>query len=262
MKKYLSIPKVQIVVILFLFFLLQASLLGIQIAFSLFALCVGLTVFFDIVFTYLRRKVVFDKPFAAIVTGLILTLIIDPSATWYQIALIAAGAMATKNFLRVSRHIFNPAASGLFFGWVFFKLNPSWWAATLHRGDTAQIFNIALYIVLFLIALVSLRRLGKYGAVVTYVVLYGLLSIVFFSSSPASVLQTAIAPGVLFYALLMLPEPMTSPVKKLRQVLYGAFVAGMQMLLIVVSTKFAFANPPDFTIIALLLGNLLFFKYR
>ncbi len=236
--------------------------MGIQTAFSLFALCVGLTVFFDILFTYLRRRVFFDKPFAAIVTGLILTLIIDPSATWYQIAVIVAGAMATKNFLRISRHIFNPAASGLLLGWVFFKLNPSWWAATLHRGDNAQIFNIALYILLFLIALVSLRRLGKYYAVMTYVVLYGLLSMVFFSSSPMSVFQTAIGPGVLFYALLMLPEPMTSPVKKLRQVFYGAFVALAQMLLVVMSTRLAFVNPPDFTIIALLLGNLLFFKYR
>lgn len=262
MNTYLQMPKVEIIIILLLFFFVVTSVIGLPIALFLLATCVGCAVVLDIVFTYERRKKFF-KPFAAIVTGLILALIIDPSAAWYQILAICAAAMALKNFVRIgNRHIFNPAASGLVVGWVLFGLQPSWWGATLYSGDTA-LLNIVIYVLLAAIAYVSCYKLGRYNSVVSYIVVYTVLFTLITSSlSVSSLIQTMVSPGMLFYALLMLCEPMTSPVNKKRQLLYGSTVAGLNAIFLYVSFGMGISNIPDASLLALLIGNLLFFKLR
>ncbi len=261
MKKYITMPKVRIIGILLLLFAVVASQIGVSKALVLLVTCVSFTVLLDTIFTYIRRRKYF-KPFAAIVTGLILTLIIDPSAPWYQILVICAGAMAIKNFVRFgNRHIFNPAASGLLVGFVLFNLNPSWWAATLYRGDSL-ILNILIYLLLVAIAYIC-YKIGRYYSVFSYLLLYAVLFLFVTSSwSMQSFIKTISSPGMLFFALLMLPEPMTSPVNKKRQLAYGSIVASLNALLVYLSFNLRVTNIPDSSILALLIGNMLFFRFR
>lgn len=254
-------PKVQIIGILLLYFAVVASLIGLPTALFLLVICVGSTVFLDSIFTYIRRIQHF-KPFAAIVTGLILTLIIDPSATWYQILVICTAAIGIKNFARFGdRHVLNPAASGLFVGWIVFGLQPSWWGATVYRGGDSMILNMSIYVLLLAIAYVSCYKIGRYNSVFSYVLLYAALFLFITSSfSIQGFARTIVNPGILFYALLMLPEPMTSPVNKKWQLMYGSIVAVINVLLVYVVFTSKVENFPDSSIIALLFGNILFFK--
>lgn len=258
----IRLPKIQVAGFLFVFFCLSASIIGWGSALRLFVTCIGFTILFDLGFIYLRiRKLLF--PSAAIVTGLILTLIIEPSASWLQIAIIATAAMGMKNFVRISgRHVFNPAAFGLFAGWILFGLNPSWWAATLYPWDKQFLANIVLYVLFIGIAYISCYKLRRYLVAATYLMISFLFSI-FFSSSFIGALQTVISPGVLFFSVVMLVEPMTSPVRVKNQIIYGLFVAFVQILFLVIFRNFGIENlRPDASIIALLIGNLVFFKFR
>ncbi len=262
MPSLIRIPKVQVVGILFLFFLLALPHIGFSLAVYLLLLCVGSCVLFDIIFAYIRRRKFF-LPYAGMVTGLIITLIIDPSAIWYQILIICAAAIGIKNFLRIGgRHILNPAASGLMVGWVLFRLNPSWWGPTTFSGSEGVGLNIALYCLLALIALISCVRYKKYYAVITYLLGYILLSFFMNGLSASSLLKIIESPGTLFYALLMLPEPMTSPVKRERQAMYGGLIALISVMFVFAASKYGIGDLPDYSITALLIGNILFFKFR
>jgi Na+-translocating ferredoxin:NAD+ oxidoreductase RnfD subunit len=81
------------------------------------------------------------------------------------------------------------------------------------------------------------------------------------SLSLQNAVVTILNPGTFFYAFLMLVEPMTSPVKKSKQILYGVTVAALTIGLIH-SQKIAGISFFDVSLTALLLGNLLFFKFR
>ncbi|MBI2443318.1 MAG: RnfABCDGE type electron transport complex subunit D [Candidatus Levybacteria bacterium] len=263
MPSFLKLPKNQL--IFFLSFLLIAASprLGIFPAITVFLLCVGFCLAADIFFTYLRRRMLFF-PRSALITGLILTLIIDPQATWYQIIVIAAAAILIKNFVRpFGKHIFNPAASGLFTGWVAFGLYPSWWAPSAFTlSSFFAIPNLLILIPILLIGYVSLYGYRRYVSAATYgAVYFFLLFFTNLSTNLSTALGTILSFGTFFYAFLMLVEPMTSPVKKIRQALYGAFVAGCTIVLVYLQ-KTTGMTLFDVSLIALLLGNLLFFRFR
>lgn len=261
--RYIALPKVQIIGILLLFFTIVAPQVGIATALFLLAACVGFASLLDIIFTYIRiRK--YSNPFGAIVTGLILALIIDPSANWFQIFVVCAAAMGIKNFVRFgNRHVFNPAASGLFAGWAFFGMNSSWWGATLYSGEKALIMNTLMYILLIGIAYISCIKLSRYLIVLSYILIFSVLFLFATSSYSVDVFVKTIASfGMHFYAVLMLPEPMTSPANKKRQLMYGSVVAGIQAFFVYISFTMGITNIPDASIAALLIGNMLFFKLR
>lgn len=263
MFRFLRVPKNLIIVALSLLLITAAPKLGILQTTTLTLLCLGSNVAADLLFTYLRRRSFFI-PLSGIITGLILTLIIDTSATWYQMVLVGTAAMAIKNFVRPwGKHIFNPAASGLAVGWIFFGIQPSWWAPSPYDPtNTFSPANLLIFLPILLIGYVSLLRYRRYFSVVSYGLIYFLL---LFGTQIATSVATAVSAmlnlGTLFYALLMLVEPMTSPVKKNRQLLYGTAVAGLTIALIHMQRTGGFSFF-DVTLTALLLGNLLFFRFR
>lgn len=259
-------PKVQIALALLILFFIVFSRIGYVDAVRLLVFCVGFTVVSDVVFAFVRRKSLFTTPFSAVVTGLIFTLIVDTGATWYQICFMAVFAMTIKNFVRFKgRHVFNPAASGLVIGFFVFGLQPSWWGPTLFQGGFSNPSNIAIFIVLLAIGYVSAIRLKRYIAVVTYLLLSAILPMLITQNFSVDIFLTSIlSVGTLFFALLMLPEPMTSPVKPMRQVLYGGFVSSMVLVLVffVIGNNMFGDYIPDSSLVALLLGNAIFFTFR
>lgn len=150
MPSFLKIPKVQLTLALFLI-----SLTAIVKNFSLTSLSVilmalALSISFDLIFLYLRKIDLF-VPYAAIVSGFIIGLIIDPQSSWYQIALTAFFAMGFKNFLRLQqKHIFNPAGIGLVVLGLFAQ-SISWWGVSFQTILVNLNFqNILFFLILLL----------------------------------------------------------------------------------------------------------------
>lgn len=187
----------------------------------------------DLLFLKLRGKPFFF-PSAAIVSGIIIALLVSPDSPWYQILLPVVLAMWSKNFLRVSaRHVFNPAAFGLWLGGIIWGQNTSWWGVSWQQ---LTIHPLA-FIILLTPFLISALRLRRYFIQLAFLSLLVLLK--------ASILD----PALLFFASVMLPEPMTTPAKPTRQLAFGAAVALLSTI-----------NFPDPLLLALLAGNVLFFR--
>ncbi|MBI2017619.1 RnfABCDGE type electron transport complex subunit D [Candidatus Daviesbacteria bacterium] len=254
---YFKIPKVQLIITLLLIYLTSIFKFPTSTSLYLLIACVSLNVFFDLLFTYLRKRVFFT-PYAAIASGLIMALIINQSANLLQIIAAAFFAMGLKNFLRPGgRHIFNPVASGLFLAGLIFGEYIGWWGVSF---QTFSLQNILFFLILMLPGLVSILRLKKHYSFFSYILISSLASQLFFSSDPFS---TLLNPSILFFALVMLPEPMTSPVKPINQTLYGAIIALIPFLFALpllnqIQNYLAF----DPLLFALLLANLMFFRYR
>lgn len=256
----LKVPKVQLTICLLLVFIstLNVSLLN----FPLLIGSVSLTIFFDILFTFFRKKVLFI-PWAAIATGLIIALISDPHLGLYKLAVICFIAMASKNFLRISnKHIFNPAALGLFLGGIILNSSVSWWGVSFQTiTDKPWAF-----LVLLTPAYVSFYRMKRFGSILSFLLLYALLtSFLSHRLTPQVLINNLLDPTTIFFAIVMLAEPMTSPFKLKRQILYGIAVAITTLTLsypAISSFLSGLKLLPDVLIPSLLLANMLFFKYR
>ncbi|MBI3980752.1 RnfABCDGE type electron transport complex subunit D [Candidatus Microgenomates bacterium] len=247
------IPKVQLVLILLLVALsafLHYPLLTVA---RITILSVLFTVGSDLLLVYLRKHTLF-VPHAAMVTGLILGLTINPHLSWYGILLISIIAVVSKHFVQISRrHIFNPAAFGLIVGNVLLNDSVSWWGVSFQVLKLTPL-NIVLFLLLLLPILVSGIRMKRIGSISSFLLTFSILLFLQHQTSPLTILTD---PTVLFFALTMLPEPMTSPITLQRQILYGGFVA-------IAATVFFYLpfDVPDGLLPFLLLGNLAFFKFR
>jgi len=262
----LRIPKVQLTLFLLLIYLSALQTHNGLRYLTVFIFSVLFTIFFDLLFTFLRKKTLFI-PYAALTTGVIISLTVNPSLPWYSIAFIAFIAMGIKIFLRINnRHIFNPAAAGLVIGGILLRQPVSWWAVSFPINTTAPLLTSIKYLILISPLIVSAYRMRRYLTILAFLTLYTLL--IALSShmfSVTSLAGTLIDPTVLFFAAIMLPEPMTSPFTLNRQMLYGGFVAILAVLfsfLPFTSTILRANLLPDGLLPFLLVGNLLFFRFR
>ncbi|MEK9178191.1 MAG: RnfABCDGE type electron transport complex subunit D [Patescibacteria group bacterium] len=210
-------------------------------------------VFFDLLFLSLRRVKLFF-PSAAIATGIILSLIIDPFAPFYVLIAAPFAAIFSKNFIRMGRHIFNPAAFGALTIAILFSSQASWWGPSIYLGSP-------LYLLVFLPGLVSFYRMRRWRIISAFLLSYLILGTIFnlqFS------IYNLFDPTLIFFSLVMLPEPMTTPNHPKRQILFGAFVALITFVLpqLFQVSNLQFSMNIDPLILSLLLGNLLFFKFR
>ncbi|OGH10588.1 MAG: hypothetical protein A2857_06890 [Candidatus Levybacteria bacterium RIFCSPHIGHO2_01_FULL_36_15] len=265
MNLFLKLPKGQMV--LFLFFIALSALIEHPklLNFYIIFASVLFTIFFDLLFTYFRSKKLF-VPYAAIVTGIITGLIVNSSLSLYQIPLVCALSMGIKNFARVgNRHIFNPAGSGLVFGSIILGTHISWWAVSFQNIFSLQAKYIFSFLLLLAPVFVSGLKMKRYYAILSFLTLYTIFSqiVSLKSFSGESFLNTFFDPTVLFFSIVMLPEPMTSPVNSKRQILYAGFVALIsQLISLPILGNSIIQTIPDPLVSALLLGNLVFFKYR
>ncbi len=167
---------------------------------------------------------IFDLPTAfesSIITGLILSLIISPTLGLYNILFMLAAsglAMASKYILTYKhKHIFNPAAIAV----VLTALGPhqtaNWWIGT---GSMLPLVIIGGYLII--------RKIRREKMILVYLISTSLSTILFALISRVSV-STSIydmvfESAVFFLGLVMLTEPLTSPVKKKNQLIYGGIV--------------------------------------
>ena len=217
------------------------------------------TMVFDLVISYVRIRKLF-MPHAAMVTGMILTLLIDPTLAWYKIAAIAFIAMAIKNFIRINnKHIFNPAASGLLIGGLIFGSYVSWWGSSFQYSSNFNIQTLILYIILLSPLYVSAYRTKRYFSILSFIITYAVLAIINFGNSLNTFPVILFNPTVIFFSIVMLPEPLTSPSERNKQFIFGAIVAVLNFILasnIIAGSIFI----PDALLASLLISNLIFFK--
>lgn len=214
---------------------------------------------FDLLISYVRIRKLFI-PHAAMVTGMILALIVDPNLTWYKIAAIALIAITIKNFIRINnKHIFNPAASGLFIGGLIFGSYVSWWGSSFQYSNTFNIQTLILYIVLLSPLYVSVYRMRRHVSIISFMITYLVLTLATVGRSPSILLVTLLNPTLIFFSIVMLPEPMTSPSERNRQITYGILTAVLNFIIAsnIVSGKIFI---PDTLIASLLISNLALFK--
>lgn len=254
-RQIMRTPKAQLAVLLLAIYLTTAAQFPFSLTAPVIALSVGSCVFFDLLWAFLKRRTIF-LPLGGIVTGLIIGFVIDPQAEWFQIVSVAAIAMAVKVFVRISgRQVFNPAAAGLFVAGVLSDGSFGWWGVSFQQ-PTQLPWGIVAFSILLLPALVSFYRLRRMGSGVAFLVADALLT---------GIRQTILNPAVLFFAIVMLPEPMTSPVRLKSQVFYGITIAILTFLFSTPSLYTlvgGYGLLPDILTPALLVGNLLFVRLR
>ena len=185
-------------------------------------------------------------PDAAIVTGLFLALLFPPVVPLVGAGAATLGAVGLRHLLRTRGHPwFNPAATGLVLGAVAFGLAPAWWGAVnetwvLLAGAVLFVWNLPRWRlpVAFVGAFAGFTTLGR----IVYTVGSG-------SIVSAHVFALAVAdPTLLFFGLLMVPEPRTAPADPGLGWLYGVTVAASAAFLPLLFPTLALP-------LALLVGN-------
>lgn len=184
------------------------------------------TTIFGALFDYFELKR-WTNPKTPFISGLIIGLVAQFGASPLVLIGIGFAAMLVKFLVKWDgRHIFNPAASGLFLGMIFSSY-PSWWVG----GEQIWIFLIWIPILLYKMK----RWAPMVGFLLPLIVGHGL-----------SILTSS---SLLFFVSIMLIEPKTSPADTKNGLIYG-FVVSIFYFLTSSFTKF------DPVIPALLIGNL------
>ena len=203
-------------------------------------LAIVFMVIFDLSTTLIRdHKIYF--PSASLVTGFLIGLIIDPSEPIWVIAIACLLASFSKQFINVGprQHIFNPAAFGIMAVSLIFRMPVSWW------GVVASAWS--LVILMPLMARV-LWRMGRLTLPMTFLAVYFIYLTILSGSWEA--VRTLADGTFMLFALVMLPEPMTSPIR-------GNFKYGFGILVAFLSILFSNLNFLEEVFLpALLLGNL------
>lgn len=191
----------------------------------------------DVAINYLKFKRFILSP-SGIITGLIVAEVISFDLPNHNLLVMIASVIAilSKHIIVYNkRHIFNPAAFGIFIISLFFNNITSWWGFS----------NI--WIVL-LGGLMILYRLRKYELTLSYLITHTIIILAVGYFSNASI-ASYIGLTNLYFVSIMLIEPITSPVKKKARITYGALVA-----IISIISLFTFTTI-DHSIIGLLMVN-------
>ena len=178
-------------------------------------LSIALIAILDVGLTYFRYRKIYI-PTAAVVSGFLIGLILAPGEPVLVIFLASLLVSLSKQFLAsgARRHIFNPAALGIMGVYLIFGTTVSWW------GVAWSWYPLVIIIPLMMRLLWRLHRIYlPLGFLLVYFIY------LFLTSSVDLALRTLTDSTVLLFALVMLPEPITSPSSGYFKYLFGAGVA-------------------------------------
>lgn len=173
-------------------------------------------------------NIIFSKVFQAptnvesvYITALILACVITPLRNYHDLPMFFwAGilAMASKYvFARGNKHFFNPVAIALVMTSFGFGHSASWWMG-----------NAAMMAFVLLGGLCIVRKTTREYMVATFfgVSLLAILGFSFMKGSNllATINTTIFHSSYLFFGFIMLTEPLTTPPRRLLQMLYAGFI--------------------------------------
>lgn len=187
------------------------------------------------------------------ITALILVLIVtpktalDPMLYLVNIAWVAAIAMASKYLLAVNKkHIFNPAAIAVVITTYTIGMSPSWWVGT--TAMTPFVLFVGFLIV---------RKIRRTDLVLSFI--FTTFAVALVMSLIKGIPFTALGVyktlfnttnQIIFLAVFMLTEPLTTPPVRILRIAYGCIVG---LLFIPTLHLFSIYITPE---LALVLGNI------
>ena len=202
------------------------------------------TLLIESLFLYFTKKKIFLS-YSAIITGLLIFLIWQSDSLWTYL-LAAVLAISSKYILKLGpKHIFNPAAFGLLTSSIITGTPVAWWGAS---------WNILLILILYIGTLPVLKRLRRLYIVGGFLLFYFIFSIL--TTQNIQTIQFLIDGTVILFALIMLPEPQTSPISGHWLKKFGVYVALIMIVLINVLKYLPNINI-DPLLLSLLIGDLL-----
>ena len=164
-----------------------------------------------------------EFPDGAVLTAMLVAMVLSAQGPWYYAPLTAAVGVLSKYIFRSrAANVFNPAALGIVATFYVFNTGQSWWGALPEVHPVAQA-------ALLLTGWFIVDRVNKMPLVLAFLGSYfALFTIASFTGNPvlvAEIFRTPDLQAVLFFAVFILSDPPTSPVKYHDQLIYGVLVA-------------------------------------
>ena len=233
----IALTLVAIAVISFVRFLSLTTL-------SAFIISLFGTLLIESLFLYITKRKIFLS-YSAIITGLLIFLIWQSDSLWAY-GLAAVLAISSKYILKLGpKHIFNPAAFGLLTTSLITGTPVSWWGTS---------WNPLLVILLYIGCLPVLKRLRRLYMVGGFLLFYFIFS--FLTAQNIHTIQFLLDGTIMLFALVMLPEPQTSPIMGHWLKSFGVYIA-LLMVVIIHLLKFLPSFNIDPLLLSLLIGEVL-----
>ena len=185
---------------------------------------------------------------SAIITGLILALLFSPPDTFLdstKLMIVAAIAMASKYIINIrGKHIFNPAAIAIVIASVTGFAFAGWWVASPALLPITTIVSLLILYKTQKITIALIFLITAITIIVGRLVIEGDLSLQLVWLSLTSW-------PLVFFAGIMLCEPLTLPPTRRQQIVFAMIVA------ILVALPFQYAGVSTTPAVALIIGNAL-----
>jgi len=162
---------------------------------------------------------------SSVITGLIIGFVLSGDEVWWKFVFASALAILSKHLIRFQKkHIFNPAAFGIFLSIILLQASTQW------RGTY-------LWYILVPFGIYFVNKLKKTGVLIGY----ALVSLLLFGSQ--AMLQKVSFWDIFgylsyFYIFVMVIEPKTTPLKTMGKYLFGAGTAALIFILTGAGAKF------------------------
>lgn len=194
------------------------------------------------------RHTRWELPSGAVLTALIVCMVLSPQTPWYVLVLISAFAIISKYAVRTrAGNVFNPAALAIVATFPLFREGQSWWGAL---PEVRPVVQVALLMTGVFIA----DRVNKMPLVLAFLAAYYLLfTISAFMSDPAwvsEIFRTPDLQAVVFFAVFILTDPPTSPVRYADQLVFAMIVAAASFAI------FEWTGAVYYLLAAVLIGNV------
>ena len=191
---------------------------------------------FETVFSYLKNKKI-ELTESPVISGLIIGLVFSSDEPWWMFVLVCLFAIGSKYLIRLKgKHLFNPAAFGVFLATVLFGASTQWKGTYLW-----YILVPAGFYFIYKIRKIELLT----GYALTALLLFGIQAII--QKVP---LVNIFGYMSYFYIFVMLIEPKTTPIKRRGKFIFGASVAVLIFVLTEMGARF------DVELCSLLVMNL------
>lgn len=191
----------------------------------------------ELIFSYFKTKKLQISE-SAIITGLIIGFVLSSSELWLKFIFAAIIAIGVKYLIRFkNRHIFNPAALGIFLTLILFGASTAW------KGTY-------FWYIIGPIGIYFAYRFKKIEVLLGYAI----VSLLLFGSQ--AILQRVSFLNIFgyfsyFYIFIMVVEPKTTPISGIGKYLFGAGTAGLIFFLIQTGARI------DVELLSLLIMNIM-----
>ena len=170
------------------------------------------------------RRGRWEFPDGAILSAMFVAMVLSAQQPWYYAAVTAGVAIVSKYLFRSrAANVFNPAAFALVATFYVFDTGQNWWGAM----PTTPV-GLSLLIVLATGTFIA-DRVNRMPLVLAFLgTYYGLFTATAFLASPvvvSEIFRTPDAQAAVFFALFILTDPPTSPVKYGDQLAFAVIVA-------------------------------------